>query len=129
MNEESVDIIRVTLREIMEKKNSYSNSQINSKIQYELNIIKSHNNTKSLLAHAWMSHFFDIIGDKDPCSMEIHIEYCEKQSIYQEYVDDCKNILGYESSMILSSKGFGNLWNRSFDHVKIRQYKNVTGRS
>jgi hypothetical protein len=51
------DIIRVTLREIMEKKNSYSNSQISSKIQYELNIIKSHNNTKSLLAHAWMSHF------------------------------------------------------------------------
>jgi len=69
----------------MEKKNSYSsNSQINSKIQYELNIIKSHNNTKSLLAHAWMSHFVDIIGDnKEACSMEIlHIEYCEKQSIF-----------------------------------------------
>ena len=77
------------------------------------------------LARAWMSVFFAMVGDQIPNSNEIHLETQEKLEIWAEYVWDMFHL--FEDNALCYSK-FLDLWDTVFPHVKIRVYKDVTGK-
>ena len=77
-------------------------------------------------AHAWLSAYVELVGDKQPNrKMEIHLEYRTKYEIYLEYRDESKEML---KSIPITYESFVAMWNRSFSHVHIRKYKAVEGK-
>jgi hypothetical protein len=54
---------------------------------------------------------------------EIHLEKQLKRGIWEEYVNDFE----YRGRKSMSYKNFCMLWRKSFPHVKIRTYKQVSG--
>lgn len=81
---------------------------------------------RSVFAAVWMHNFFQLTGDPMPnTDGEIHLEKQDIKGIYEEYEADFeekgRNPLCYQS--------FCKLWTKSFPHVKIRAYKQVSGQS
>jgi hypothetical protein len=70
----------------------------------------------------WFRDHFDLIGDSMPnTDGEIHIDKIEKQDIYIMYVNEvAKDCLTYSSWL--------KFWKKVFPNVKIRQWKNVSGK-
>ncbi len=70
----------------------------------------------------WFRDHFDLIGDSMPnTDGEIHIDKIEKQDIYILYVNEVgKGCLTYSSWL--------KFWKKVFPHVKVRQWKNVSGK-
>lgn len=50
----------------------------------------------------------------------------EKKDIYQEYVSDIIDVYKHDKS--LGYEAWLKLWNMAFEHVRIREYKAVTGK-
>ena len=74
-----------------------------------------------------MEEVFDLIGDSMPNSNEIHLEAdVLKKELYKEYQHHMINI--YNEFDYLSETVFYDLWSACFPHVKIRQYKAVSGK-
>jgi hypothetical protein len=68
------------------------------------------------------------MGDKVPnrAGDEIHLELVEKIEIYNEYKTACIQI--YKDDTYLTYDRFIKLWGDVFPHVKIRVYKQVSGK-
>jgi hypothetical protein len=82
------------------------------------------NSVAALNAYGWMNNFFELTGDVQPNSNEIHLEPQEVKSIYEEY-------FGFDEQsdyMYLSYPQFVQLWKHCFPYVKIREFKAVTGK-
>lgn len=91
------------------------------------------------LAQAWMSSFFDLVGDKAPNREEIHLDsFHTVHSIYSEYVASVNELFpdmfvnenAHSTSIIvrksfISFSAFNNLWRMAFSHVKLRVFKQV----
>ncbi len=81
------------------------------------------NTVPALTCFAWMKNFFDSVGDKQPNANEIHLEPTDVKTVHDEYkicVEDAgETALGYDS--------FLRMWDCCFPHVKIREYKAVSG--
>ena len=75
-----------------------------------------------------MKNFFNLVGDVIPNSDEIHLEACEMREIWKEYKEDHIVFFHRNESDLLSYATFLRLWSLAFDHVKVRQYKQVTGK-
>ena len=75
-----------------------------------------------------MHKWFDTMGDKVPnrSGGEIHLELVEKMEIWEEYVGTCTKV--YRDDTYLSYQRFVKLWDQLFPHVKIRAYKQVSGK-
>lgn len=56
----------------------------------------------------------------------IHLEACDYQDLYQEYVFDMTNFSKFDE--YLSYSKWREVWNDHFEHVKVREYKQVTGK-
>jgi hypothetical protein len=82
------------------------------------------NGTQSLGCYAWMLEYFKMMGDSMPNVDEIHLEPIEIKDIYEEYVDDSKS----SGIQYLCPSNFTKVWKKSFPHVKIREFKAVTGK-
>lgn len=83
------------------------------------------NSYKSLACYVWMHNYFDLVGDQAPNSGgEIHLDPTTKEEIYTEYVMDMESV-GEER---LDPSNFRDLWKTCFPHVKIKEFKNVTGK-
>ena len=54
----------------------------------------------------------------------MHLEPCLIKEIYQEYKDDKE----FSGESILGPSEFSELWRKCFRHVKIREFKAVTGK-
>jgi hypothetical protein len=82
------------------------------------------NSPTVLSAYGWMAEHFHLIGDMCPnCDGEIHLEPTHIVEVYGEhYVAmrdadmDCVNV-----------DTFASIWTNCFDHVKIREFKAVSG--
>lgn len=84
------------------------------------------NSSESVTCFAWMQYYFDLIGDAMPNKMgEIHLEPVEVKEVWKEYCIDMNG--SGEPTLSLSS--FRSIWNSCFQHVKIREFKAVTGAS
>lgn len=76
------------------------------------------------MCYTWLHNYFNLVGDNIPNSAgEIHLEPIEIKEVWKEYKDDMDYV--HESS--ISCIEFGSLWTNCYSHVKIREYKAVTG--
>ena len=75
---------------------------------------------------AWMKDYFTLVGDPSPNSGEIHLEMQDKKDVYKEYRADFDKVIEFEE--VVSYSYFLKLWDTMFKHVKIREYKSVTGK-
>ena len=74
----------------------------------------------------WMDAHFKLVGDHVPNSGkgEIHLEKQEIKGIFNEYKEECS---AYGRTHVLYGK-FTQLWRECFPQVKIRAYKQVSGK-
>jgi hypothetical protein len=83
------------------------------------------NSPTVLTAYGWMAAHFDLIGDMAPNrDGEIHLEPCHIVEVYGEYFVDMQN--ADVGSVHVDT--FASIWNNCFDHVKIREFKAVSGK-
>jgi hypothetical protein len=82
--------------------------------------------TGAILCMKWMGETFDLLGDHCPKSNEIHLEKCERLEIYNMYKASFYEKL--EDREIVSYSYFVKIWRTNYSHVKIREYKAVTGK-
>jgi hypothetical protein len=82
------------------------------------------NSPTVLTAYGWMARHFSLIGDSAPNSEEIHLEPIHIVEVYGEHVMDM------EAAGIphVNVDTFANIWTNCFDHVKIREFKAVSGK-
>ena len=70
----------------------------------------------------WFRDHFDLVGDPMPNTPGlVHIDKIEKQEIYCMYVNEVRRDC-------LTFSSWNKFWKRVFPNVKIRQWKNVTGK-
>jgi hypothetical protein len=102
------------------------------------------NTVESLSAFAWMQNYFNAVGEHQPKVDEIHLDPCVVSHIWEEYkqtLEDagqvteifydylhgqCINILIFQDTLECCT--FQDLWRQCFPHVKVREYKAVTGK-
>lgn len=83
--------------------------------------------TSTFLAIAWMEKYFNLVGDVMPnTNGEIHLEACDYADLYEEYAIDMENL--YKEDKILSYSSWRKVWKLHFQHVRVREYKQVTGK-
>jgi hypothetical protein len=94
---------------------------------FDLAMLRIPNSPTSLSCYAWFATYFSLVGDNIPNGSgvgdgdEIHLEPCNVSSIYEEYIRD------YPDDH-LSLTNVYKLWLACFPHVKIREFKAVTGK-
>ena len=72
-------------------------------------------------AYYWMEEYFHFTGDHMPNSKEIHLDYVPLNELYATYTSEVvENLISYTT--------WKNIWDNLFSHVKIRVYKQVTGK-
>ena len=70
----------------------------------------------------WFRDHFELIGDPMPNTAgEVHIDKVEKQEIYCLYVNEVRH-------NCLTFPAWCKFWKRCFSNVKIRKWKNVSGK-
>ena len=101
-------------------------TNINQNIsQKQLTCLILPNSPVQLLASSWMERFFELVGDKIPNSNgEIHLEPITIKEIWEEYMVDMQ----YYNLSTVGLTTFDQIWLSSFTHVKIREFKAVTGK-
>lgn len=82
------------------------------------------NTVASLSCFAWMQSFFEAVGDKQPNHNEIHLEPTEVKAVHAEYYQ----VISDAGEPVLEYTAFLNMWDTCFKHVKIREFKAVTGK-
>lgn len=93
--------------------------------QAEQTALSISNTFASLVLCAWMTIYFNLVGDPQPSIREIHLEKQPKGPIYEEYKDD----MLARNDCYLSKSYFLQIWRKAFPYVKIREYKHVCGTS
>jgi hypothetical protein len=78
----------------------------------------------SLTCFAWMQSFFDSVGDKQPNHNEIHLEPTDIKTVHAEY----HQVVGDCGEPVLEYQAFLRMWASCFPHVKIREFKAVSGK-
>ena len=75
----------------------------------------SHPRTQEAIG--WMASFFDLMGDRMPNNVTLHLpSSTTKLQIYQRMLDDMS---GRGKAVIISQSHFFDIWKRNFDHVLI----------
>ena len=73
----------------------------------------------------FLMDWFQLAGEQEPNANEIHIDHITHVEVFEEYksdpyVNSHDKVYGYDA--------FVKIWREVFPKVKIRQYKNVTGK-
>ena len=90
----------------------------------QIAMLRIPNSPAVLTCYAWLHNYFNLVGDNIPNSAgEIHLEPIEIKEVWKEYKDDME----YVHESVISCIEFGCLWSNCYPHVKIREYKAVTG--
>lgn len=83
------------------------------------------NTAESTECFAWMEFYFEMVGDQIPNSNgEIHLEPTKVKDIYEEYV--AAGVDNGQSRLQITQ--FCKIWKSCFPHVRIREFKAVTGK-
>ena len=72
----------------------------------------------------WMENYFQLCGDFQPNTGEIHLDPVKKCDIYEEYVSETEPF----GLPVVSLSRFKRMWKKDFPLVKIRKYKACTGK-
>ncbi len=90
----------------------------------QIGALRVPNTVASLSCFAWMSSFFDAVGDRQPNHCEIHLEPTDIKEVHMEYHDAISDA----GEDVLEYTSFLHMWATCFPHVKIREYKAVSGK-
>ena len=74
-------------------------------------------------AAEWFKTYFDLCGDFQPNSNEIHLDQMKLNAMYSEY----KAELDLDEECLLSYRSWREVWLNEFSNVKLRQFKAVSG--
>ena len=87
---------------------------------------------------SWLEEFFFDHCDSESNRVEDHLDQCERKDIYDIYINEMKILYSFQPSDISSLTGkpiyfvdyttFDEIWNNVFHWVKIRVYKQVSGK-
>ena len=97
----------------------------------QISMMKLPNSVDAIIAYGWMEFYFNLLGDTESNIDEVHLDPVTIESIFAEY---CFDMGSDEKSMPncgikpLSKTVFVELWKKCFPYVKIRQFKNVSGK-
>lgn len=82
---------------------------------------------QGLRAFSWMDWHFNLVGDQQPNRDEIHLEtqYCS--TVYEEFLQDEALSMSPDAKDPISYPEFCRLWLTVFSHVRLREYKQVSG--
>jgi hypothetical protein len=84
------------------------------------------NTEKAKKASLFLRTYFQLVGDAMPNVAEIHLDPVEKRDVYKEYCIDMTE--ANDKDDIVSYSHFLKIWNKQFPHVRIREYKAVSGK-
>jgi hypothetical protein len=116
---------KVTLKDI-QNYNIAHNIQLTTSQRAALHLP---NNVVSLATYGWMSAYFKLVGDSQPNrDDEIHLEPVKVNVVYAVYKDEIREILNDNTIDAYSFSAFCKFWNEYFFHVKIREFKAVSGK-
>ncbi|NDB83452.1 MAG: hypothetical protein EB127_12100 [Alphaproteobacteria bacterium] len=97
----------------------------------QISMMKLPNSVDAIIAYGWMEFYFSLLGDTESNIDEVHLDPVSIKSIYDEYCFD----MGCDVKSMpncgmqpLSKTVFVELWKNCFPYVKIRQFKNVSGK-
>lgn len=77
-------------------------------------------------AKAWMSQYFNRVGDHMPHVKQIHLPHClTKKDFYQKMRNELEG-QGIPESEIISPSHFYRIWKKFFSHVVIPEVSNCT---
>ena len=77
-------------------------------------------------AKAWMSQYFNRVGDHMPHVKQIHLPHClTKKDFYQKMRNELEG-QGIPESEIISPSHFYQIWKKFFSHVVIPEVSNCT---
>lgn len=93
----------------------------------ELQALKIPDSQQAMDCYGWMSWVFDLVGDKAPNKNEIQLDYVRVTDVYQEYLEDF-NKSESPSDKPVTYQQFAKLWREIFWFVRVRLYKNVSGK-
>jgi hypothetical protein len=82
------------------------------------------NTPASLACFAWMHDHFDMVADASPNCRYLEMEPITLGEVHDEYITDMHHF----KETILSLSSFCLMWKRCFQHVKIREFKHVSGK-
>jgi hypothetical protein len=91
----------------------------------EEKLAKLPNTVQAKMVESFMNLYFNLLGDKQPTSGEIHLDPIAKKEIWQEY---CKYYVAVSEEQLLGYQAFVSLWDELYDEVRIREYKAVPGK-
>jgi hypothetical protein len=95
--------------------------------EYHFQLMNANTTPVQMRCIVWMDNYFRSIGDQNPTRDEIHLDAGEKKQIYGVYLNDQRRAL-YSGEEVYSERSFLRTWETVFSHVKIRQYKAVSGK-
>ena len=83
------------------------------------------NSNTVLAAYGWMNEYFNLVGDMAPNrDGEIHLEPIKIVEVYNEYCID----MTHAQMECVSVDTFASIWGNCLSHVKIREFKAVSGK-
>jgi hypothetical protein len=82
------------------------------------------NTPAALACFAWMDDHFDMVADASPNCTHLELEPITLAEVHDEYITDMYHF----KETILSLSAFCVMWKTCFQHVKIREFKQVTGK-
>lgn len=86
------------------------------------------NTSVALETYSWLHFFFELVGDTVPNSGDdIHLEPTTIKEVYEEYRVDMV-AMKIDTKDIYSVSAFAKMWDSCYPHVKIREYKAVSGK-
>ena len=86
--------------------------------------ITPHSSTQ-IFCTVWLKKYFNIFGDEAPNRQETYLSLCEKQDVYEIYVEEFQK---YPDLAVVTYPRFLEIWNVLFPRVVIRKYCEVLGK-
>jgi hypothetical protein len=87
------------------------------------------NNGLHLRTVEWLSQYFFEHADSEPNRWEMRLDLCEKKDVWNYYMHEMQNSFAFLGSPThLDYTTFVSIWNNVFPWVKIRVYKQVSGK-
>ena len=90
----------------------------------KLALLSIPNSVASMVTSAWMSYYFDLVGDHAPdADDKILLEAIPKAEVFKEYECDMQSTKQSPVTLAL----FLALWRKVYSHVSVRKYKSSCG--
>jgi hypothetical protein len=90
-----------------------------------VDVVNIPDTSTGFICATFLAEWFQLAGEQEPNADEIHIDFVSKDEVYEEYkADPFVN----SHDKVYEIGAFLKIWREVFPKVKMREYKNVTGK-